>query len=166
MIEATAADRDLWAAVVEAEQTLSRLRAEFYQRATGRAEVLRQALRGSNRERSAALQFLQHLPADVPELAESLAYIALSEGWAGNARRALQRGSRAVVREKVACWAMDRLPDADEIDYSRVAEILIALEMWPVLRNLVQQAEAHWNADIREVGRDVMEQYGPMITAS
>src|SRR5437588_505280 len=105
-MEASAADRELWAAIVEAERELARARAAFHQRATGRVEVLRQALNGRAWDRGSALGYLQGLPADVPELADSLATVALSDAWAREARRALQGCAQAVVREKVAGWAM------------------------------------------------------------
>jgi hypothetical protein len=104
-MEAKATDSEMWASIVEADRRLAQLRADFYHRAAGRVEILRSALGGSNWERASALEFLQRLPTDVPELAEVLAGVALSEGSALRARRALQSsGHKVVVREKVARW--------------------------------------------------------------
>jgi hypothetical protein len=69
------------------------------------------------------------------------------------------------VRRILARHTLDYLPDADELDFRRIAELLAALEMWPTLRELVRQAAAHWDADKQEVGRDVVEAYGPMLEA-
>lgn len=156
-------DRDLWADVVAAEQRLTRLRAEFYQSATSRPEILAEALHGSNWERGAALSFLRSLPDDVPALLEPLVECATSPAWALAARQAIAGGTRGVVLPRVRELIARRLDAADTTsdasasdaeEYRRLAELLWHLDDGEGLALLVERAGQSSHPAIREVAED------------
>lgn len=148
------ADQNLWAAVVAADQQLARSRAEFYQHAEARREVLASALRGSNWDRGAALSFLEVLSDDVPELLDQLVEHATSHRWALAARRAIASGRREDVTPMLRQIVEVRLATADPDDYRRLAELLRHLNDNVALRALVENAKRRDDPDVQEVARD------------
>ena len=147
-------DQDLWAAIVAADQQLARVRAEFYQDAEARHEVLLAALQGSNWDCGAALAYLEALPDDVPELLDQLVEHAMSHRWALAARRAIAAGWSEKVAPVLRQIIERRLGTADPDDYRRIAELLLHLGEREGLRMLVESARKKDDPDIREVADD------------
>ncbi|GLZ79591.1 hypothetical protein Afil01_43980 [Actinorhabdospora filicis] len=148
-------DQDLWTALVEAERQLARARAEFYQRAEGRSEVLAAALQGpSNWDRGTALAFLGKIPDDVPELLDQLVENATSHAWALVARRAIAAGRRELVTPLLRRIVRERLETADAEDYRRLAELLRHMNDDEALGELVRRAADLEDPDMQEVARD------------
>ncbi|MFC7277258.1 hypothetical protein ACFQS1_24965 [Paractinoplanes rhizophilus] len=147
-------DQDLWAAIVAADQKLARVRAEFYQHAEARHEVLVAALQGSNWDRGAALAFLEVLSDDVPELLEQLVEHAMSPRWALAARRAIAAGRHEEVAPALRQIIDRLLPTADPEEYRRLAELLRHLGDREGLRMLLDGASRRDDPDIREVVDD------------
>jgi hypothetical protein len=161
---ANPSDRERWAAVVSAERELARCRADFYQHAQARAEVLSAALKGGAWDVGAALDFLRVLPDDTLTLLPQLVGHALSHRWALYARQAI--GAAQARRDRLHPALQEiivpRLDAADDDECRRFAELLAHVEAWDVLRLLTQRALASDDPDTREVGEDFIEWYGPM----
>jgi len=147
-------DQDLWAAIVAADQHLARARAEFYQHAEARREVLAAALQGSNWDRGAALSLLEVLPDDVPELLDQLVEQATSHRWALASRRAIASGRREAVTPLLRQIIRKRLETADVDDYRRLAELLRHMNDEEALSALVQKAGSLDDPDMQEVAQD------------
>ncbi|MGW4774923.1 hypothetical protein ACWEO2_43725 [Nocardia sp. NPDC004278] len=152
-METSKTDKDLWSAVVVAEQQANNVRAEFYRNAGSRVDIVSAALR-DYRERDAALLFLQMIPEDVPRLLDQLIDLAMSPRWALSARRAIAGNKSDAVVHAVRQLVDTRLHAADADDYRRLAELLLNLNDMPALRALTERAAKSDNAGIREVGED------------
>jgi hypothetical protein len=155
-------DRQLWTALVSAEQERARRRVDFYRDAQSRAEILGQALNGSAWDRGTALNFLRTLPDDVPTLLDRLVDHALTHTWALEARQAIAQAPRDQIQPRLRGIVAAMLPAAEDDEYRRLAELLAHLEHWSTLHELVEQAMTHDDPDIREVGEDFTEWYAPM----
>jgi len=156
-------DLRLWESVIDAQRELIQRRAEF-NHAEARTRILGVALaRGDGWHRRTALEFLSSFSTDVPALVDQLVDIGMSTSWARAAREALAAGDRSVVLPEMERVVAAHLPDAVDDDYRRLAEILVRLEAWRGLTDLVRRARAHVDADVREVGADFTERYGPML---
>ncbi|MFI0941854.1 hypothetical protein [Streptomyces sp. NPDC021020] len=148
-------DQDLWAAVVAAEQQAAAARAAFHRNAGSRRQVLAAGLRGHSAwERGAALSCLEAQPDDVPELLDQLVGLALLPGWAGRARRVIDRGRREAVLPAVRHIVDTLLPTAEADHYRRLAELLDHLADRPALHALVERAAASDDEETREVAVD------------
>lgn len=148
----TRADDALWAAVIAAEKELGRAHAAFYQQADLRRETLSRALRAGSKswDSFAALDLLDRLSDDVPELLEELVDLAMVDVRALDARRVIAR-RRYVVTQTVRDIVARRLDTADDRDYWRLAELLEHLRDGEGLRSLVERARTSDDPDIREV---------------
>ncbi|MFD0517868.1 hypothetical protein [Paractinoplanes durhamensis] len=96
-------DQRLWDALVAAEWEHAHRRAEFYQQARSRTDVITAALAGSSADQSTALRFLAVLPDDVPAVLDRLIELSLSHRWSLEARQAI-----------APAWRAGRLPDLPE----------------------------------------------------
>jgi hypothetical protein len=161
-------DHELWAAVVHAQADLAARRADFHQHASLPGPVLSQALHGSNREKSAALQFLATFGylSDHMELLPELVEMAQSHRWAGYARHAIGAARSDQIIPALRQLLPAVLQTADYDSYRRLAELLSHIRAWHLLGELCQRALASDDTDIREVGEDFTSSYGPLWQAS
>ncbi len=159
-------DRELWAAVAAAQQELARCHAAFHQRASARVEILTAALGPGSPEVRAALDFLSVFPDDTLTLLPQLVEHALSHRWAGFAREAIGAAPYRLTHPALKEIVLPRLDSADDDEYRRFAELLAHVEAWDLLRQLTKRALASDDPDIREVGDDFTEAYGPLWGAS
>lgn len=150
-------DQALWAALVAAEQDRARRRAEFYQLAKSRTEVITTALAGSVWDQGTALAFLAALPDDVPAVLDRLIELSLSHRWALAARQAITPAWRAGRLAELPQKAIARLEDADDDEYRRLAELLEHVHAHDALRELVKRAKTSDDPHIREVAVDFAE---------
>lgn len=156
-------DHTLWETVVAAERELAGCRADFYQHANSRLEILAEALNGSGWDRAAAMNFLAVLGLhDTLELLPQLVELALSHRWAGRARQAIGSARRDRLIPALEEIVLPRLGSADWDEYRRLAELLAHVEAWDILRQLTQRALTSDDLDTREVGEDFTTQYGPL----
>ncbi|WP_157756740.1 hypothetical protein [Plantactinospora sp. KBS50] len=155
-------DRQLWAALVAAEQECARRRSEFYRHAWSRTEILSKALAGGVWDQAVALEFLDSVPHDVPALLHDLVEHAVSQRWAGLARRAIAGADRQRTRPVLRRIVSERLRRADDNEYRRLAELLAEVEDWPMLQVLLQSAADSTDLRVRAVSPDLAQRYGPL----
>ncbi|GAA2630206.1 hypothetical protein [Paractinoplanes durhamensis] len=147
-------DQRLWDALVAAEWEHAHRRAEFYQQARSRTDVITAALAGSSADQSTALRFLAVLPDDVPAVLDRLIELSLSHRWSLEARQAIAPAWRAGRLPDLPRKVLARLQDADDDEYRRLAELLLHLQATAELHELVKRAEQSTDPDIREVADD------------
>jgi hypothetical protein len=160
----TPSDQDLWTAVVQAERELARRRADFHQHARDQTTILAQALRGGGWDASAALWYLREFYDGTPALLEPLVNAALSDRSALWARQAIARVSSDRLFPELERIVPAQLEDADDLDYRRLAELLVHVQAWTILHKLVLRALASDDADTREVGEDFTAWHGAWWT--
>ncbi|MFB9236561.1 hypothetical protein ACFFWC_13540 [Plantactinospora siamensis] len=155
-------DRQLWAALVTAEQESARRRAEFYRHAWSRTEILAKALAGGVWDQAVALEFLDSIPHDVPALLDDLVEHAVSQRWAGLARRAIANADRQRTRPVLRRIVGERLRRAGADEYRRLAELLVEVEDWAMLRVLLQPVADDADPRLPAVRAELTERYGPL----
>jgi hypothetical protein len=159
-------DQQLWAAVVEAERQHRRRKAEFYQNAQGRTDILRAALHGQPWQVTTALEYLRTFSIDAPELLPRLVELSLSTRSALAARQAIA----AIPRDEL--WPIltpvidFQIQTTDPDDLRRLAELLAHLQAWPMLKNVVSRAQEIDDPDAREVADDFADKYAPCWSAT
>lgn len=148
-------DRRLWAAVESAQRELQRVRAEFYQRAGARRDVLAEALRGRGWGEVAALDFLDGLWDDVPLLVEELVALVMSERH-HEAVHLIKRHSelrqpdlRAIVARYLAA--------SDEDDFWYLGRLLHEMRDDNAVRSVIRLAREHEGPEFDETA-DALEQ--------
>jgi len=154
------ADR-LWHALVDAERSVRGRRAEIYGLgAAARTEILSSALTSaSNWDRASALTFLRSFPEDVPALLPEILNLAMSHRWASEAREAVAAGPRNDVIDRLRSQITSRLPGSDADDYRRLAEVLVRVEAWDLLAELIRSALDHAEEDFTEIASDFSSVY-------
>lgn len=151
-------DQDLWAAVIEAEQSLAKAQVEFYEQASSRRAVLADALAfGPPKawEHHAALSFLRSFPADVPALVDLLVVHSTTDRHALRARRALAAGVPVEVRPLVREAVRAQLLTADVDDYCRLAELLHHLNDHDAFQELVESARRSTDQETHELADEL-----------
>ncbi|MFF3836573.1 hypothetical protein [Streptomyces sp. NPDC001930] len=162
-------DERLWRAVVDAERALAHHRAEFHRHARDEVAVLRSALGdGSAWQRGAALSHLRQQPAD-PAPVRELVELAMSPGWALEARGVLERVPAEHLTpalDALLAAALEELRDGDADLYSRWAELLVHVRAWPLLRRVQDRAAASREPEVREVAAWIADAFATAATAA
>ncbi len=158
-------DEVLWAAVISAERELVRAQADFYQHADDRRSVLLSALNGDPRQQGAALDFLQSLSDDGPELLDDLFELALSHRWAASAREAIASiDDRHWTLRRIRELVDQSVPTADSNDFWRMSELAVRLQDWACLENLTTVAAKSDDPDTVEMATWYVAEFGRMLT--
>ncbi len=152
-------DRELWAALVDAEREYRRHRADFYQNARDRLPILKSALAGPPWQVATALRFLREFSHDAPDLLPQIVALSMSTRWALAARQAIDRIPRDRLWSALTPIIDMQVQTTDPDDLRRLAELLAHVQAWPLLKKLATRARDLDDPEARELADDVTSQY-------
>jgi hypothetical protein len=96
-------------------------------------------------------------PASTEQLLPELLAVGMSAKYAGVVRQLMGRLARPWLDAHLSPLVVERLPENDDWDLRRTAELLHHLGLDATLRTLVEWALASADDDIREVGEDFQD---------
>jgi hypothetical protein len=90
--------------------------------------------------------------------------LSLSAGWAQPAFEVIRAARHDIDSVRFAEVIFEFLPGAEVEDYLGLADILVRLEEWEALREVVRSAAENSDPIIREVALDFTRRYGGSIS--
>jgi hypothetical protein len=153
-----------WQALVSAEKDVVERRAEFNRLESERDLLLAASLKqGGNWDKRTALMVLSVFSGSVPPVLGEVIDIAIHGQWARLAREVLAAADRTSVLAALSSLTPGYLDEDDAQVYRRLAVVLVAVEAWDMLGELVRRARGSTDPELIEAGEDFWSRYGPML---